>query len=107
MGNALHGMPAQRMARAHLGDGRLEMVELSDGAAIRPGEHAAVVTPNDSTDLAAPSRLLIVGGSGDLRVTMVGGETVTIPSMPAGAFPLAVKRVFSASTTATDITAIW
>jgi len=43
-----------------------------------PPSHAAVVIPNDGTDLAVPSRALYVGGAGDIRVRMLGGqETAT------------------------------
>lgn len=72
-----------------------------------PAEHAAVVTPSDTVDLVDVSRALIVGTTGDLKVTMNGGETVVLPSVPAGVLPLRVKRVWNTGTTATHISAIW
>ena len=75
-----------------------------------PAENLAAVTPNDSTDLAFSSRALLVGGSGTLRVTTVGGQTVTLPAtvVTAGVqLSLRVKRVHSTGTTATDIYAVW
>lgn len=75
-----------------------------------PGSHIALVTPNDSTDLVKASRGLLIGGSGTLKVTTVGGETITIPAtcVPAGGvLPLRVARVWATGTTATDIHSIW
>lgn len=39
---------------------------------------AEAVTPNDAADLPNFSRALYVGGGGDVRVTTVGGDTVTL-----------------------------
>ena len=73
-----------------------------------PAFRAAAVTPNDSADLAATSRALYVGGAGNVRVTTAGGDTVTFTGVPAGAIlPVRVRRVFSTSTTATTILALW
>lgn len=72
-----------------------------------PAEHAAAVTPNDSTDLTTSTRALFIGTSGNLKVDMVGGETVTFSSVPAGVFPVRVKRVHSTGTTASGIVAMW
>lgn len=71
-----------------------------------PPEHLASVTPADGADLAQSSRAIVCGVSGTLKVTTVGGETVTLPAsvIVAGQImPLRVKRVFSTGTTATDI----
>lgn len=79
-----------------------------------PACDGAEVTPNDGTDLAISSRALYVGGAGDLKVTMKGGgfgetgSTITLQDVPAGTLlPLAVDRVFSTGTTATNIVALW
>lgn len=72
-----------------------------------PAEHAAVVTPSDSVDLTDVTRALIIGTSGDLKVTMQGGETLVMPSVPAGVLPVRVTRVWSTGTVASHITAIW
>ncbi len=78
--------------------------------------NAQDVTPNDSVDIqwqgatlgtnnSGPS--LYVGGAGDVKVTMVGGQTVTFVGVPAGTFmPIQVKRVWSTGTSATSIVAI-
>ena len=72
-----------------------------------PGAHAAPVTPSDSTDLATASRALYIGGPGDLTLTLVGGNTVTLRNLAAGWVPLRTARVHAAGTTATEIVAVW
>lgn len=71
--------------------------------------NAAVVTPNDSTDLAQVTRGVFVGGAGNLNVNMAGtGTEITFTGVPAGAFlPICVSRIRSTSTTATNIMAVW
>lgn len=70
-------------------------------------DHAAVVTPSDSTDLPSPG-ILFVGGAGNVRVDTIGGQTVTINGVTAGTtLRLLVKRVYSTSTTATNITVLY
>lgn len=73
----------------------------------QPAKHAALVTPSDSTDLTVTARALLVGTSGDIKVTTAGGDTLVIPSVPAGVLPLRVSRVWSTSTTASNITALY
>lgn len=75
--------------------------------AVTPAQHAASVSPSDSTDLSVSTRALIIGTAGALKVDTVGGETVTIASVPAGILPIEVTRVYSTGTTASDITALW
>jgi hypothetical protein len=51
--------------------------------------------------------VLYVGGAGDVSVTTVGGNDVTFKGINAGQFiPVNVVKV-TASTTATDIIALW
>lgn len=72
-----------------------------------PIENAATVTPSDSTDLSFVTRNLYIGTGGDLRVTLLGGQTVTYLGVAAGDFPRRVKRVHTTGTTATNIIAEW
>jgi hypothetical protein len=73
-----------------------------------PAKAAFSVTPNDSTDLAISSRGVYVGASGDLKVDMVGGGTVTFVGLAAGVVhPLRVKRIYSTGTTATGIIGVY
>jgi hypothetical protein len=53
------------------------------------------------------TRALWVGGAGDLRVKLLDGQTVTIPSANVGWHPLRVRQVFATGTTATNIVATW
>lgn len=71
-----------------------------------PARNAAAVTPNDSTDLTNPAKALWVGTAGDVKVDTHGGDTVTFANV-SGLLPVAVRRVHSTGTDATDIVAIW
>lgn len=72
-----------------------------------PGTAAAEVVPNDATDLPICSRALWVGTPGDLRITTVGGSTVTLKGVPAGIIPIRACRVHATGTSAADIVAVW
>jgi hypothetical protein len=70
---------------------------------------ALAVTPSDSTDLARYSTTgLYVGVTGDVKVTLNDGSTVTFTSLASGIIhPIAVKRVWATGTTATNIMAVY
>jgi len=71
-----------------------------------PAQSAAAVTPGASP-LGNTSRALYIGGAGDLVVTMADGGDVTFAGVPAGfILPIRVTHVL-ASTTATNIVALW
>lgn len=73
---------------------------------LSPASHAATVSPSDTVDLPFASKRLWVGTLGDVKVTTVGGDTVTYPAVPAGTYLLVrAARVFAAGTTATVIVA--
>lgn len=77
-------------------------------SAVGFSNHAAAVTPHDVNELAYYSKAIYVGGAGTLKVTTVGGETVTFAAVPAGTtIPLRVKVVFDNGTNATSIVALW
>lgn len=70
--------------------------------------NAVAVTPNDSADLTDIGAALYVGGDGNVRVKMAGGNTVTFTGVVAGTvLPILVDRVYSTSTTATNILALY
>lgn len=71
-----------------------------------PPAHAMAITPNDTTDLAVPTRALHIGTAGDLRVQTLGGQDVTYRNL-SGTKVLRAVRVFQTGTTATDIIAEW
>ncbi len=69
-----------------------------------PALNADSITPSDSVDLSEQTRAIYVGVSGDLKVTMVGGNTVTFVGVAAGIpLPIQAVRIFATLTTATDI----
>lgn len=73
-----------------------------------PGEGAAAVTPNDSTDLTVIARALYIGGAGDVKIDAADGSTVTFSGVFAGSIlPVRAARVYSTGTTATNIVAIY
>jgi hypothetical protein len=73
-----------------------------------PYTHLAAVTPNDSTDLTNVTRGIFVGGAGALKVTTVGGESVTLTGVAAGSvLRIRATRIWSTGTTATTIAALW
>ena len=100
------GPPLQAVPYAASGDD--QSATLQKILTSRVAVHAVTVTPSDSTDLAHVS-FLWVGGAGNLRVNTPGGETnVAINGVPAGTLvPLAVSRVLSTNTTATNIVALY
>jgi hypothetical protein len=80
---------------------------IGDPHASDPAHHAVVVTPNDKADLPAATTSIFIGGAGNLRVTMLGGETVNFTGLPVGWHPIRVTRVWATSTTVTNIVAVW
>ena len=73
-----------------------------------PAERAFAITGNDSTDLTVFPRAIYVGGAGNVKVTTIGGDTVTFSGVLAGSvLPVRVKRVFSTDTTATNLIGIY
>lgn len=75
---------------------------------VSPPESAAPITPGDASDISHVTRALYVGQGGDLRVAMLGGETVTFANVPPGTLmPLRVTRVLATGTTASAILGLW
>lgn len=72
-----------------------------------PGANAIAVTPSDSANLDKTSRAIYIGGSGNLTVEMVGGQTVTFTGVSVGCLlPIRVNKVLT-STTATNLVALY
>lgn len=75
---------------------------------VGPVSNAAAVATSDSNDLQYVTRGLYVGGAGDVKVTMKGGQTETFYSVGAGTvLPIRVSRVWATGTSATNLTALW
>lgn len=74
----------------------------------RPAENAFAVTPNNDADLAEDTRGLYVGVSGDVKVDLVGGTTVTFVNLAAGVIhPIRARRVYATGTDAGDIIGVY
>lgn len=75
---------------------------------VNPAQGGAAVTPHDTNNLAIPTRGLYVGVSGNVKVDMIDGSTLTFVGLAAGIIhPLAVRRVYSTGTTATSIVGVY
>ena len=73
-----------------------------------PVSNLAIVTPSDAADLAFVSRAVWLGVGGALRVTTLGGQTVTTPALAAGVpHPIRAARIWATGTTATGIMVAW
>jgi hypothetical protein len=69
---------------------------------------ASSVTTSDEVVYAEPTRAIYVGGSGNLRVDMVSGGTVTFIGLSAGTvLPVQAIRIYATSTTATNLLALY
>jgi hypothetical protein len=79
--------------------------------------NAEVITPSDTTDLTLSGGTIVpyetgacifIGTGGNLKVTMLGGQTVTYLNLSSGSFlPIQVKRVWATGTTATNLLSLF
>jgi hypothetical protein len=77
-----------------------------------PATGGVAVAPNDNSDLpTAPTRALYIGTTGDLKVNMADGTTVSFVAIPAGTvLPISVTRVFATGqpgSIATNVVALY
>lgn len=73
-----------------------------------PAGNAVEVTTSDSTDLTTSTRAIYIGGTGDIKVTTVNGDTVTFKAVPVGSIlPVRARRIFATGTTATFIVGLY
>ena len=69
-----------------------------------PALYGFAITPDDNQDLARDTRALMVGAAGDVRVTLISGDQLVLPSLLPGAqYALRVRRVHASDTTAAQI----
>ncbi len=69
--------------------------------------HLAEVTPDDGADLAQVAQIVYVATPGSLRVTTVGGETLTTPTLLPGWHPMEITRIHATGTTAAGLMVGW
>jgi hypothetical protein len=75
---------------------------------LEPAGSAFAITKDDNNDLAYVTRGIYVGTSGDLKVDMADGSTVTFASLAAGVVhPLRVRKVYSSVTSALNIVGVY
>jgi len=80
---------------------------LSADATVSARRAVEVVT-SDATIYVQPTRGVYVGTTGNLKVDMVSGGTVTFVSVPGGSLlPVQVERIYATGTTATNIIALY
>lgn len=70
-----------------------------------PAEDFYPVVPDDNADLAVNTRALCLAVGGTVKLNKLDGSAVTL-TLPAGVIPIRVRRIWSAGTTATGITAL-
>ena len=73
----------------------------------QPAYSLKAVTPSDATDIPAGCRALYVGNMGDVKVLAVNDTDPVVLVGVSGLLPVQVKRVYSTSTTATSIVALY
>lgn len=74
-----------------------------------PGRYSFAVTPNDGTDLAHITRMLYVGGAGNISLQLEKDTAnTTLNSVPAGTMLyLRVRKINATGTTANSIVGIY
>jgi hypothetical protein len=73
-----------------------------------PYDNAAEITPSDTADLAYATRALWCGAAGNVKVTMLGGGSVTIHHAAHQLLPIRITKVWETGTTNnTDLVALW
>lgn len=79
-----------------------------DTLLLAPAGGAIAITPSDSNNLSRAIRGLYVGASGDVKVDLADGTTVTFTGLAAGVIhPIRTKRVYATGTTATSILGVY
>jgi hypothetical protein len=67
-----------------------------------------ITTPSAEGGLSVEPCVLYTGSGGIIRVLTAGGDDVTLVSVPAGVvLPIQIVRVFSSTTNATGMVALW
>jgi len=73
-----------------------------------PAQRGFAITPNDAADLAAETRGLWIGASGDLALVLASGDEVSLVGAVGGSvLPLRVRRIKATGTTATQLVGLY
>ena len=72
-----------------------------------PATHANAITPSDTLDVTYATRALYIGVGGNVKVTMISGDVVTLTGVVAGTMlPIRVTRVWATGTSASSMTGL-
>ena len=81
------------------------------------GFNAQEITPDDNNNITLGGQAidglengvcLYVGVTGNIKVTLIGGQTVTFTNVQGGSFlPIQINKLFSTGTTATSFVAVY
>lgn len=73
-----------------------------------PGKQGETIVPSDTVDLTFVSKFIYVGVTGNVRLTMDGGQILTFVGVLAGTFmPVRASRVMATGTTATSLVSLY
>ena len=85
-----------------------DTVRNSNFRSMSPASSAFAITPSNTEDLVRVTRGIYVGVTGNVKVDMFSGDTVTFLGMSAGVIhPIRAKRVYATGTTATSIVGVY
>lgn len=81
----------------------------SMGGAGEPASYGFAITPDDAAELDYITRAIWIGaGSGAIKVTLQGGDVVTLIGIITGTLlPLRARKVWSTGTTASSIIGLY
>lgn len=69
-----------------------------------PASAGQALVADDIQPLASVTRAIYVGSGGDMRVTLLSGDVITLKSTVAGTvYPLRITHLHSTGTTASDV----
>lgn len=73
-----------------------------------PAQRGFAITPADGADLAAETRGLWVGGSGDIALVLASGDEITLAGVVGGSIlPLRLRRIKATGTSATQLVGLY
>lgn len=71
---------------------------------VAPARGGFAITTSDSTDLAAETRAIYVGGAGDLVAVLASGDEVSFVGLAGGTLlPVRARRIKATGTSATHL----